>query len=414
MSARTACATHPDHDLAVLQRMGAARTVLAGLAAWRGAATDPRARRRLALEAIERVRRGRGGRRQRPPPRSASAVYAKAPAGAAPLAAMAAEAARWADEAIAARDPVHVRDRLGMKGCKHFAEYLDLQRLAAELGDGAARARALRAVERAAAAEAYHAFLGQREASARWREDSMSYPRALYLSGELGAPGPLLAAWRARARRPCQPFWRHVAGRGVDQRLNFAKLFRGLGLAAEADLVAFERAALAPRAPPSRGAGSRGSSSPRTGPTTYAGARADARRRAPFPGAGDPAAALAADAPLSDPHCAPHGRGAAQGARAPRRAGRRVRAGGEPGPARRARRRRRARRALRHQAADYVASRRNADGSFGETHDAARVRAAKGIPAYDVEVGGTLHTTFVCLWALAQRPGGGVDVSRPA
>ena len=59
-------------------------------------------------------------------------------------------------------------------------------------------------------------------------------------------------------------------------------------------------------------------------------------------------------------------------------------------------------------------SRRNADGSFGETHDAARVRAAKGNPAYDVEVGGTLHTTFVCLWALAQRPGGGVDVSRPA
>ena len=69
---------------------------------------------------------------------------------------------------------------------------------------------------------------------------------------------------------------------------------------------------------------------------------------------------------------------------------------------------------LYRQAADYVASRRNADGSFGETHDAARVRAAKGIPAYDVEDGGTLHTTFVCLWALAQRPGGGVDVSRPA
>ena len=34
--------------------MGAARTVLAGLAAWRGAATDPAARAaRLALEAID-------------------------------------------------------------------------------------------------------------------------------------------------------------------------------------------------------------------------------------------------------------------------------------------------------------------------------------------------------------------------
>ena len=70
----------------------------------------------------------------------------------------------------------------------------------------------------------------------------MSYLRALYLSGELGAPGPLLAAGRARAAAAMPAFWRHVAGRGVDQRLNFAKLFRGLGLAAEADLVAFERA----------------------------------------------------------------------------------------------------------------------------------------------------------------------------
>ena len=393
--------------------MGAARTVLAGLAAWRGAATDPAARAaRLALEAIDAY--GAVAVAAAAPPRNASAVYAKAPA-AAPLAAMAAEAARWADEAIAARDPVHVRDRLGMKGCKHFAEYLDLQRLAAELGDGAARARALRAVERAAAAEAYHAFLGQREASARWREDSMSYLRALYLSGELGAPGPLLAAWRARAAAAMPAFWRHVAGRGVDQRLNFAKLFRGLGLAAEADLVAFERATrrathVARRRPLAWFL----LSADRPYDLTHEVFALTRDGRAPFPGAGDPAAALAADAPLSD-----HAYALRTAAALLKVCVRRdaldaacellanlgqlgARAGGD------------ALGELYHQAADYVASRRNADGSFGETHDAARVRAAKGIPAYDVEVGGTLHTTFVCLWALAQRPGGGVDVSRPA
>ncbi len=394
--------------------MGAARTVLAGLAAWRGAATDPAARAaRLALEAIDAY--GAVAVAAAAPPRNASAVYAKAPAAAAPLAAMAAEAARWADEAIAARDPVHVRDRLGMKGCKHFAEYLDLQRLAAELGDGAARARALRAVERAAAAEAYHAFLGQREASARWREDSMSYLRALYLSGELGAPGPLLAAWRARAAAAMPAFWRHVAGRGVDQRLNFAKLFRGLGLAAEADLVAFERATrrathVARRRPLAWFL----LSADRPYDLTHEVFALTRDGRAPFPGAGDPAAALAADAPLSD-----HAYALRTAAALLKVCVRRdaldaacellanlgqlgARAGGD------------ALGELYHQAADYVASRRNADGSFGETHDAARVRAAKGIPAYDVEVGGTLHTTFVCLWALAQRPGGGVDVSRPA
>ena len=91
-----------------------------------------------------------------------------------------------------------------------------------------------------------------------------------------------------------------------------------------------------------------------------------------------------------------------------------MRAAGEPGPARRARRRAARRHRQLWPPGRGVASRRNADGSFGETHDAARVRAAKGITAYDVEVGGTLHTTFVCLWTLAQRPGGGVDVSRPA
>jgi len=348
--------------------MGAARTVLAGLAAWRGAATDPAAR-----------------------------------------------AARLALEAIAARDPVHVRDRLGMKGCKHFAEYLDLQRLAAELGDGAARARALRAVERAAAAVAYRAFLGRREASARWREDSMSYLRALYLSGELGAPGPLLAAWRARAAAAMPAFWRHVAGRGVDQRLNFAKLFRGLGLAAEADLVAFERATrrathVARRRPLAWFL----LSADRPYDLTHEVFALTRDGRAPFPGAGDPAAALAADAPLSD-----HAYALRTAAALLKVCVRRdaldaacellanlgqlgARAGGD------------ALGELYRQAADYVVSRRNADGSFGETHDAARVRAAKGNPAYDVEVGGTLHTTFVCLWALAQRPGGGVDVSRPA
>ena len=54
--------------------MGAARTVLAGLAAWRGAATDPAARAaRLALEAIDAY--GAVAVAAAAPPRNASAVY---------------------------------------------------------------------------------------------------------------------------------------------------------------------------------------------------------------------------------------------------------------------------------------------------------------------------------------------------
>jgi hypothetical protein len=54
------------------------------------------------------------------------------------------------------------------------------------------------------------------------------------------------------------------------------------------------------------------------------------------------------------------------------------------------------------QGRDYVASRRNADGTFGDTYDQDAVRAAKQNRNYDVDVGGTLHTTYVCLWALTQ------------
>ena len=54
------------------------------------------------------------------------------------------------------------------------------------------------------------------------------------------------------------------------------------------------------------------------------------------------------------------------------------------------------------QARAYIVSRRNADGTFGENYDQERVRVAKENPVYDVDVGGTLHTTYVCLWALTQ------------
>mmetsp|Transcript_21991 Transcript_21991/g.72790 ORF Transcript_21991/g.72790 Transcript_21991/m.72790 type:complete len:770 (-) Transcript_21991:12-2321(-) len=54
------------------------------------------------------------------------------------------------------------------------------------------------------------------------------------------------------------------------------------------------------------------------------------------------------------------------------------------------------------QGRDYVASRRNADGTFGDTYDQDAVRSAKQNRNYDVDVGGTLHTTYVCLWALTQ------------
>ena len=396
----------------MFRKLGPARLALAAFAA-RAAAIGPAARAaRAALDAIDAY--GAVAVAAAAPPRNTSVVYGKAPAAKVSLGTMVAEAARWADEATAARDPVRVRDRLGMKGCKHFAEYLDLQRLAAAFGDGRARARADRAVRAAVAAEAYHAFLGRPAGSRRFREDSMSYLRALWLAGELGVGGDLAARWRARAAAAVPALWRHLPSRGVDQRLNFAKLLRDLDLATEADLVALERRTL------------RETHISRRRPLAWFLAAADRPYdlthevfaltrdgRGAFPAAGDPAATFAVDSrgalAAGDPEgpAPDHAYALATAAALLKVCVRRdaldaacellanlgqlgARAGaGALGE-------------LYRQAQDYVASRRNADGSFGETHDAVRVRAAKRNPAYDVEVGGTLHTTYVCLWALAQ------------
>ena len=242
----------------------------------------------------------------------------------------------------------------------------------------------------------------------------MSYLRALWLAGELGVGGDLAARWRARAAAAVPALWRHLPSRGVDQRLNFAKLLRDLDLATEADLVALERRTL------------RETHISRRRPLVWFLAAADRPYdlthevfaltrdgRGAFPAAGDPAAAFAVDSrgalAAGDPEgpAPDHAYALATAAALLKVCVRRdaldaacellanlgqlgARAGaGALGE-------------LYRQAQDYVASRRNADGSFGETHDAVRVRAAKRNPAYDVEVGGTLHTTYVCLWALAQ------------
>ena len=155
---------------------------------------------------------------------------------------MLAAASRWAYERCAATDPERVRDSLGMKGVKHFTEWLDLQRLAVARGDArtatAALERVREVVPRALGSAGYHAWTSFPRDSWRFRQDSMSYMRAHYLCAhtELGfqrSEPALMVRWRRTIEKHVAEVWRHLETRGIDQRLNFVKLFRALGLYVE-------------------------------------------------------------------------------------------------------------------------------------------------------------------------------------
>ena len=397
------------------------------------------------------------------PPRNASGTYKKPAGDAVSVSAMLAAASRWAYERCAATDPERVRDSLGMKGVKHFTEWLDLQRLAVARGDArtatAALERVREVVPRALGSAGYHAWTSFPRDSWRFRQDSMSYMRAHYLCAhtELGfqrSEPALMVRWRRTIEKHVAEVWRHLETRGIDQRLNFVKLFRALGLYVEGQYNAEGRDdktgdGLASRADASfdalPSALELNGFEAATFETTLIHRREPLgwymlSRDRPYDITHE-IFALTDDGRFPFPFLAPADvayERDASGGLAKRDAPDEPRAAryfayalqtvvdllklhvrrdeldivceyvvnlGQLGV--------RARRSddgsvdfalgeLYLQGRDYVASRRNADGTFGDSYDQDAVRAAKQNPNYDVDVGGTLHTTYVCLWALTQ------------
>ncbi|KAJ8610287.1 hypothetical protein CTAYLR_009071 [Chrysophaeum taylorii] len=371
-----------------------------------------------------------------------------------PVGRMLGEAIDWSTNIRGAWDPVYARDELGMKGVKHFTEWLDLARLAVARGDDRARTTTLafvrESVPKTLRDPGYHAWLTFPTDSWRFRQDSMSYLRAYHLCvvglGMEASHPDLMAAWRRRIIGVLPRIWTHLETRGIDQKLNFIKLFRALNLYVErepterlvyeddtgaslivepeepllptrADLDAFEiavfKTSLIWRMVP---LGWYELSPERPYDITHEIFALTGDGRHPFPffqADASPSPLVAADElPLDNPTqyydyavdtvanllrlqmrrdaldvvCEYVVNFGQLGIRAER--GRAYVDNEIAG--------------LYLTAIDYIKARRNADGTFGESHDSAFIRLRKNNLNYDTRVGGTLHTTYVCLWALTQ------------
>lgn len=357
------------------------------------------------------------------------------------------EAVLWSMKVRGTHDPVYTRDVLGMKGVKFFTEWLDLMRLAIVRGADPSRARSVvqDVVPRVLAQPEYHAWIDFHTESWRFRQDSMSYMRAYYLCAmtELGlaqSHPEITRDWRRRIVAALPRVWEHLETRGIDQKLNFLKLFRALELydvgpaLASADtpllgaandllptttdlnsfeLAVFKTTLLWRQVP----IGWYMLSPERPYDISHEIFALTDDGRYPFPFKPDqdlieagPSFALveqtgddtvrfyryALDTVVKllrvfmhrdqlDIVCEFVVNLGQLGVRVPR-----------------SRRKRSDVHVLYRTAIDYVRSRRNHDGSFGEMHDVDMIRMRKKNALYDTDVGGTLHTTYVCLWALTQ------------
>lgn len=281
--------------------------------------------------------------------------------------------------------PWKLRDK-GMKGLKHFVEKVQLLRYLAEWpGQGGPDDVAIADEARALAVATLHLVTDERfhtlktAEDRRFREDSMSYLRALWLAERFGydrAPlhahvAPMLPRFAADARR-----------RGFDQRMAIAFLLTELGHAHhETPEDVFASSRIGSKIAPQYWQQHPSNSYDLTHEIfamTHRGAR-------PFPFQ-DPSQAkyaafmvkslLGAHMKMNNPDIAAellinH----VQLKLAP----------GEAVAAGRA----------------FVLKSQNKDGTFG-SYDEAALRKRKSNPNYTAAVGGFLHTTMVCVWALME------------
>lgn len=265
-----------------------------------------------------------------------------------------------------------------MKGVKHFAEWLDVMLMGFECPlDPELSSRAREAALRAWVATdspIYHDL--RPEVPARFREDSMSYLRVCWLGERFGFD---TVRYRREIDRLLPAIQRHLPGRGIDQRMGFALLLADLGLPrTETESQVYPISLVARRVPVEWFL----ESPDRPYDLTHEIFAMTGRGRRPFPfrSREEETHAIATvtellrrtmDAKNLDVaaellvNLAQLGEGESSWARAARA---------------------------------WILESQNADGSFG-AYDAEAAKAAKGNPAYDVRVGGYLHTTMVCLWA---------------
>lgn len=278
-------------------------------------------------------------------------------------------------------DPMRVRDELGMKGVKHFVEYLSLLHQAHRMDETSAFGKEVqtRAVEvlRVVELDGYHVLSNVDDR--RFRQDSMSYLRAALLAKRFGVSS---ARYRRELEAVLGRLKRALPTRGVDQRMGFAFLLAELGFdAPETRESIYPESLIARQVPlayylvsPDRpyditheifamtGRGTRPFPFPRPQDQDYARRTVEALLSRSLKTANlDLAAEFLVNLAYLGQASSP----------------------------------------LAEQAREFIFRGQNPDGSFAR-YDAARARQAKGNPRYDVRIGGNLHTTMVCIWALIE------------
>jgi hypothetical protein len=278
-------------------------------------------------------------------------------------------------------NPLRIRSELQMKGIKFYAEYLDLLLLAYEwpadqkLSEDAQQ-KAMKALE-ITETEEYHA-LDARDMS-RFKEDSMSYLRVCMLAERLGKE---TAAYRARIFALREALYGHLPQRGVDNRLSFALLFRQLNFPlAETEEEIHTESLIAAQKPLSYY---------QTAPDkpydiTHEIFAMTWRGYRPFPFRNSDEERYAKETITALLRKAIDDKNLDLAAEF-------VVNLAELGEAKSD---------IVQEARQFLFNGQNPDGSFGDyTKQAIEMKKVR--PLYDVRIGGNLHTTMVCLWALVE------------
>lgn len=278
-------------------------------------------------------------------------------------------------------DPIRLRRDKGMKGIKHFVEYLAFQQVVSDWAsdpeiERTARERALAAL-RVVDEDGYHDLAAA--GPERFNQESMSYLRACRIAEQLGRD---TSRYRREILEILPRIHAHLPGRGVDQRMEFAVLLAQLGMARpESEDQIYPRSLIARHAPLSFYLAS--PERPYALTHEIFGMTARGTRAFPFPNEDDERYAKATVERLLD--------------RAVESESTDIAAElllnlvelGEPGAP------------VARRATQYLYRAQNADGSFGNYEaEAAALREID--PRYDIGVGAYLHTTYVAVWALIE------------
>ena len=278
-------------------------------------------------------------------------------------------------------DPVRLRREKGMKGIKHLVEYLDSHLLAYQWSDDPetvriARERILDSL-RVTDEDAYH-NLASVDAR-RFRQDSMSYLRACWIAEQLGKD---TSRYRLEINRILPKLHAHLSTRGVDQRMGFALLFSQLDLPRpETEEQIYPESLIARHAPTSYYF----SSPDRPYDITHEvfAMTGHGARPFPFPAAEDERYAKRTVKELLRHHVRETNLDLAAEFLVT------VVQLGEADSA------------IARQAREFIFRGQNEDGSFGSYAREGAVMRRRN-PRYDVRIGGNLHTTMVCIWALIE------------